>query len=126
MSNEIDIKDATEEASDTASPDKESDTEAPILERREQSEGAQFKRSIYALPVTVQVVIGRARPTIAELLKLTDGSVMVIDKAIDAPVDLCVDDRIIARGELIETNEETGEIGLKIIEIVDVSEDLLV
>ena len=122
MSNETD----TEDVKDIEADSPAEEIEAPVLERREQSEGAQFKRSIYALPVTVQVVIGRARPTIAELLKLTDGSVLVIDKAIDAPVDLCVDDRIIARGELIETNEETGEIGLKITEIVDVSEDLLV
>lgn len=122
MSNETDTEDVKDIETDAPAEE----IEAPVLERREQSEGAQFKRSIYALPVTVQVVIGRARPTIAELLKLTDGSVLVIDKAIDAPVDLCVDDRIIARGELIETNEETGEIGLKITEIVDVSEDLLV
>ena len=97
----------------------------PMAERRDGQEGATYKRSIYALPVTVQIVIGTARPTIAELLKLKKDSVLEMDKSINDPVDVCIDNRVIARGELIETDVATGEIGLKITEIVDISEDLL-
>lgn len=97
----------------------------PMQERRDGQEGATYKRSIYALPVTVQIVIGTARPTIAELLKLKKDSVLEMDKSINDPVDVCIDNRVIARGELIETDVATGEIGLKITEIVDISEDML-
>lgn len=96
--------------------------ELPVMERRSEEEGAHYKRSIYSLPVTVRVVLGAARPTIAELMKLSADSVLQLDKPIDAPVDLCVDDRVIARGELIETNPETGAIGVKLTEIVDTLE----
>lgn len=97
----------------------------PMAERRDGQAGATYKRSIYALPVTVQIVIGTARPTIAELLKLKKDSVLEMDKSINDPVDVCIDNRVIARGELIETDVATGEIGLKITEIVDISEDML-
>ena len=99
--------------------------EAPVLERRADSEGAQYKRSIYALPVTVDIVIGTARPTVMELLKLDAGSLLSLDRKIDEPVDLCVDGRDIAKGELVETDPTTGAIGVKIIQIVDIAEDKL-
>jgi flagellar motor switch protein FliN/FliY len=97
----------------------------PVAERRDGQMGSNYKRSIYALPVTVQMVVGTARPTIAELLRLKAGSVLEMDKSISDPVDVCIDNRVIARGELIETDVATGEIGLKITEIVDISEDML-
>ncbi len=99
--------------------------EPPLTERRDGQTGATYKRSIYALPVTVQMVVGTARPTIAELLRLKAGSVLEMDKLISDPVDVCIDNRVIARGELVETDVATGEIGLKITEIVDISEDML-
>ena len=98
---------------------------APLAERREADDGAVYKRSIYALPVNVQMVIGTARPKIAELLRMEAGSVLELDKAISDPVDVCVDNRVIARGELIETDPATGELGLKITEIVDIAQDVL-
>ena len=99
--------------------------DAPVMERREDSDGAQFKRSIYALPVNVDIVIGTARPTVMELLRLEDGSLLPLDRALEDPVDLVVDGRIIAKGELVETDPTTGAIGVKIIAIVDVAEDKL-
>ena len=99
--------------------------EIPTMERRDIEEGASYKRSIYALPVSVQVVIGIARPTIAELLQLKRDSLIQLDSKIEDPVDLCINNRVIARGELIETDPATGSIGVKLTEIVDISEDML-
>lgn len=99
--------------------------EIPEAERRDNTDGAVYKRSIYALPVSVQVVIGTARPTIAELLQMKEESLLQLDSKINDPVDLCINDRVIARGELVETDPETGSIGVKLTQIVDISEDLL-
>lgn len=108
---------------------KKAGAEAPVLERRDDADGAKFKRSIYALPVNVDVVIGTARPTVMDLLAFEEGSLLPLDRELDDPVDLCVDGRIIAKGELVETNGPDGTpdggIGVKIIQIVDVSEDQL-
>ncbi|MCF6219490.1 MAG: FliM/FliN family flagellar motor switch protein [Robiginitomaculum sp.] len=97
----------------------------PVHERRDQDEGAHYKRSIYALDVNVQVVIGTARPTIGELLLMKKDSLIPLDCKLEDPVDLVIDGRIIARGDLIETDHKTGAIGVKLTEIVDVSEDML-
>lgn len=100
------------------------ETEPPVLERREEAGGAKFKRSIYALPVTVDIVVGRARPTVTELLGLDEGSLLSLDRTIEDPVDLCVDGRVIARGELVEMDDGAG-IGVRITQVVDVAEDAL-
>jgi len=98
----------------------------PVMnERRDGGEGAHYKRSIYALPVTMQVVIGSARPTIAELLQMKDGTLLTLGSKVDDPVDLCINNRVIARGELVETDPATGAIGVRLTEIVDISEDIL-
>ncbi len=97
----------------------------PEAERRNTAESAGYKRSIYALPVSVQVVIGTARPTIAELLQMKEDSLLQLDSKIEDPVDLCINNRVIARGELIETDPATGSIGVKLTQIVDISEDML-
>ncbi|NNC37686.1 MAG: flagellar motor switch protein FliN [Hyphomonadaceae bacterium] len=101
------------------------DKDIPVTERRETNDGNTYKRSIYALNVPVKVVIGTARPTIAELLKLKRDSLVKLDSKIEDPVDLCINNRVIARGELIETDPATGEIGVRLTEIVDISEDML-
>jgi flagellar motor switch protein FliN/FliY len=98
--------------------------DAPVLERRDEQGGAQFKRSIYALPVTVDVIVGSARPTVTELLGFDEGSLLPLDRGIEDPVDLCVDGRVIARGELVEMEDGSG-IGVRIIQVVDVAEDSL-
>ncbi len=105
--------------------DKDGPQDPPIYEQRSQDDSNQYKRSIYALDVNVQVVIGTARPTIGELLQMKQDTLISLDCKMEDPVDLVVDNRIIARGELIETNPETGEIGVKLTEIVNVSLDVL-
>jgi flagellar motor switch protein FliN/FliY len=99
--------------------------EIPTLERRDTETGANYKRSIYALPVEVQVVIGTATLTISDLLRLEVDQILELDKTVNDPVDLCIDNRVIARGELVETEPGSGALALKITQIVDISEDLL-
>ncbi len=99
--------------------------EAPLHEQRSRNSRNQYKRSIYALDVNVQVVIGTARPTIGELLQMKQDTLLRLDCKLEDPVDLVIDSRVIARGELIETNSETGEIGVKLTEIVDISADMM-
>lgn len=110
---------APQETSSNASP------ETPFHEQRAQDTGNQYKRSIYALDVNVQVVIGTARPTIGELLQMKQDTLLPLDCKLEDPVDLVVDSRVIARGELIETDPKTGEIGVKLTEIVDIAADIM-
>ena len=99
--------------------------EAPVMERRDGEPENAYRRSIYSIPVNVQVSIGSAKPTIAELLQMKRDSLIQLNSKIDDPVELCVDNRVIARGELVESEEVEGGLGVKLTEIVDITEDSL-
>ena len=61
-----------------------------------------------ALPIEVTVALGTARPTLEELLALSDGSILALDKGVEDPVDLFVGDRLIGRGTLEEDESGSG------------------
>ncbi len=85
------------------------------LERRDGSAVNQFRRSIYGVPVMVTVSIGQKRLSVSEILDLRPDSVVALTSRIEDPVSLMVDDKLIAKGELVETDE--GGIAVKITEI---------
>jgi len=66
-----------------------------------------------AMEVTVE--IGRTRMTVGELLSLSPGEVVELDRAASAPADLLVNGTLIARGEVVVVDEDFG---LRISEIV--------
>ena len=94
----------------------------PKEERRNDSPENAYKRSIFSIPVDVQVTIGTARPTVAELLQMRRDSLIQLTSKIDDPVELYVGNRVIARGELVEADGGAGTIGVRLTEIVDMSE----
>ena len=63
----------------------------------------------------VSVELGRTRMTVRELLALTPGAIVELDKAAGAPVDLLVNGTLMARGEVVVIDEEFG---VRITEIV--------
>ena len=64
----------------------------------------------------VRVVLGRSRMSIAELLELTKGSVIELDRKIGEPIDLMINDRTVARGDLVKVSGD--HIGVTLREIV--------
>ncbi|HIG21682.1 MAG TPA: flagellar motor switch protein FliN [Henriciella marina] len=86
-------------------------------DRRDTSPVNQFRRAIYGVPVTLTVSVGQRRLSVQEVLDLTPDSVIALDSRIEDPVRLMVDDKLIARGELVET--DNGGIAVKITEIAE-------
>jgi len=70
---------------------------------------------LHDVPVELAVEIGRTRMTIGETLALGPGSIVSLNRLAGEPVDLLVNGRPIARGEVVVVDEEFG---LKITEIV--------
>jgi flagellar motor switch protein FliN/FliY len=66
--------------------------------------------------LNVQIVLGQTRMPISQLLKLSRGSVIELDKKIGEPVDIVINDRLVARGDLVKLDED--RIGVSLIEIV--------
>jgi flagellar motor switch protein FliN/FliY len=73
---------------------------------------------LHDVPVELAVEIGRTSMTIGETLALGPGSIVALNRLAGEPVDLLVNGRPIARGEVVVVDEEFG---LRITEIVSVS-----
>jgi flagellar motor switch protein FliN/FliY len=71
------------------------------------------------VPMEITVELGRSRMTIQELLALSPGSVIELDKLAGEPLDILVNDRLIARGEAVVINDKFG---IRITDIVSRAE----
>ncbi|MCF8024800.1 MAG: flagellar motor switch protein FliN [Desulfobacteraceae bacterium] len=71
------------------------------------------------VPLQVSVEVGRARMLIKDFLQMKEGGVIELDKMADEPLDLYVNNRLIARGEAVVVNEKFG---LRLIDVVSTSE----
>ena len=71
---------------------------------------------LHGVDMEVTVELGRTRMTVRDLLALTPGAVLELDRAAGSPADLLVNGRLIARGEVVVVDEDFG---LRLTEIVD-------
>ena len=78
------------------------------------------------VPIEITISVGRARPSVGDLLNLGENAVLPLDKRIDDPVELYVGDRLIARGELQEMEGgEPGQLAVRLTEMATLKGDLL-
>lgn len=72
---------------------------------------------IMGLPVMMKVVLGSAKMPVATLAKLAKGSVVKLDKMVGDQVDILVNGRLIARGEVVVLNEGTSRFGVVLTQV---------
>ena len=73
------------------------------------------------VPIEVIISVGKTRPLVSDLVKLRRDSVLSLDTKIDDPVELYIGDRLIARGELQEMEDQDGQLGVRLTEVADLS-----
>jgi len=72
------------------------------------------------VPIEVTISVGKARPLVKDLLRLSRDSVLPLDRRVDDPVELYVGDRLIARGELQELDGEgSGQLAVRLTEVAN-------
>lgn len=72
------------------------------------------------VPIEITVSVGRARPQVRDLLRLTRDAVLTLDRRVEDPVELWVGDRLIARGELTELEgEQAGQLAVRLTEVAN-------
>ncbi|MBO0903621.1 flagellar motor switch protein FliN [Jiella sp. MQZ13P-4] len=69
------------------------------------------------VPVTMQVVLGQATMTVANILKLGRGAVVKLDTKVGDPVDVVVNGRIVARGEIVVIDKEEQRFGITLTDV---------
>ncbi len=73
------------------------------------------------IPVTLSIEVGRAVIKIRDLLRLTQGSVVELDRIAGEPLDLLVNNTVVAQGEVVLVNDRYG---IRLTRVVPASERL--
>jgi flagellar motor switch protein FliN/FliY len=72
------------------------------------SHSAADLEAVFDVPVKVSAVLGRARMEVSELLRLGPGAVLELDRKVGEAIDIYVNDRLVARGEVVLVEEKLG------------------
>ena len=72
------------------------------------SRGASDLEAVFDVPVQVSAVLGRAHMDVGELLNLGPGTVLELDRKVGEAIDIYVNNRLVARGEVVLVEEKLG------------------
>ena len=92
------------------------DQTLPALTDVDQTPAERSVTAMMNVDLDVQVVLGSTRMPISQLLELTRGSIVELDRKIGAPVELIVSERVVARGDLVKVGE--NRLGVSLTQIV--------
>lgn len=74
---------------------------------------------LFDIPISIAVELGRTKLLLKDLLKLGEGAILELDKFEGEPVDILVNNKLIAKGEVVVINERFG---VKIVDIISTQE----
>jgi flagellar motor switch protein FliN/FliY len=69
---------------------------------------AKDLEAVYDVPVQISAVLGRATMQVSQLLKLGRGAVVELDRKVGEAIDIYVNNRLVARGEVVVVDERLG------------------
>nr|WP_319388044.1 flagellar motor switch protein FliN [uncultured Cohaesibacter sp.] len=81
--------------------------EADFSEDSNQKNAADLE-AVFDVPVQVSAILGRAKMPVSELLDLDVGNVLELDRKVGEAVDIYVNSRLVARGEVVLVEEKLG------------------
>jgi flagellar motor switch protein FliN/FliY len=64
--------------------------------------------TVYDIPVQISVVLGKTNMQVNQLLKLGRGAVIELDRKVGEPIDIFVNNRLVARGEVVVVEDRIG------------------
>ncbi len=70
--------------------------------------GAADLEAVFDVPVQVSAVLGRATMDVGDLLKLGPGAVLELDRKVGEAIDIYVNNRLVARGEVVLVEDKLG------------------
>lgn len=80
--------------------------------------GTRGHDAVMRIPVSVRFVLGMTKMSVSKLLNLTRGSIIPLDRKVGDLVDIVVNDKIVARGEVVVLEENEPRFAVSIREIV--------
>jgi len=81
----------------------EMEPQGPKMER-----AADDLEAVFDVPVRISVILGRTKMPVANLLKMDVGTVVELDRQVGEAIDIYVNDRLVARGEIVLVEDRLG------------------
>ncbi len=114
MSEETDVENV--DLTDFSQQEKPSESEAKIAAEPDETppqpvddtRTATDLEAVYDVPVNITAVLGRTYMEVANLLKLDEGDVVELDRKVGEAIDIFVNDRLVARGEVVLVEDRLG------------------
>ncbi|MDP3368372.1 MAG: flagellar motor switch protein FliN [Brevundimonas sp.] len=106
-------------ASDTMALEEFPDSVAMTLAEETGDKTAHDLAPVFDVPVNISAVLGKAHMSVAQLLKLNRGSVLELDRKVGEAIDIFVNNRLVARGEVVVVEERLGVTMTEIIKTED-------
>lgn len=72
------------------------------------TKGAADLEAVFDVPVRVSAILGRSKMQVSDLLKLAEGSVVELDRKVGEAIDIYVNNRLVARGEVVLVEDKLG------------------
>ena len=79
-----------------------------VEEAAEPMRNAKDLEAVYDIPVQLSAVLGKASMQVSQLLKLGRGAVVELDRKVGEAIDIYVNNRLVARGEVVVVEERLG------------------
>jgi flagellar motor switch protein FliN/FliY len=93
-----------------------SEITTPYTASEAPARNARDLEAVYDIPVTVSAVLGRTTMQVSQLLKLGRGAVVELDRKLGEAIDVYVNNRLVARGEVVMVDD--NRLGITMTEIV--------
>ncbi|KQY80331.1 flagellar motor switch protein FliN [Brevundimonas sp. Root1423] len=106
-------------ASDTMSLEEFPDSTAMTIADEAFDKTASDLAPVFDVPVNISAVLGKAHMSVAQLLKLNRGSVLQLDRKVGEAIDIFVNNRLVARGEVVVVEDRLGVTMTEIIKTED-------
>ena len=113
---ELELADLEQEGEESAQHDPPADTMG-IGETGKTPGSAKELEAVYDIPVQVSAVLGKASMQVSQLLKLGRGAVVELDRKVGEAIDIYVNNRLVARGEVVVVEDRLGVTMTEIIKM---------
>src|SRR5690606_38492441 len=97
-------------------PPPEDEPDAPAVEEQ-QARTAGDLEAVFDIPVQVSAVLGKSSMQVSQLLKLGRGAVVELDRKVGEAIDIYVNNRLVARGEVVVVDDRLGVTMTEIIKM---------
>jgi len=105
------------ESQDSGDQDVSETGEAVPTEPQAPPTNAKELEAVYDIPVQVSAVLGKATMQVSQLLKLGRGAVVELDRKVGEAIDIYVNNRLVARGEVVVVEDRLGVTMTEIIKM---------